>query len=344
MCSESNLVLSCAAATGRRGRASPDAEVALARAARAAEAQASDLLMQVPACRALLEEASRRPRRTYAEAQERMAEAVACLRARAERAPRLRGTLQQVQALLEEAARQHWTLALTARRIVFGEARKLPGNYLALEDLEQEGHIGLLSAARRFDPDRGLRFSTYARWWVRAAMTRAIETTGRMVRLPGGAVEQTRRLRSVIADARQAGVSWTIEDVAELAGVELERAHELLRQFDAVPFSSLGDGTAEGADVELDAHMARAFEGWPDAMEAAALGVDAQRLDEALGTLDRRQRQVLEKHFGLGSDPLTLADIGRDLGCSRERARQLEVAALEQMRRVLSPQPRRASP
>ena len=87
---------------------------------------------------------------------------------------------------------------MSGRRIAHGEARKLAGPFMDEEDLVQEGYIGLLRAAKRFDPDRGIRFSTYARWWVRAQMTRAIDHTGRPVRLPGCAVEQTRNLRKAM--------------------------------------------------------------------------------------------------------------------------------------------------
>jgi RNA polymerase sigma factor (sigma-70 family) len=102
--------------------------------------------------------------------------------------------------------RLRWELAMSGRRIAHGEARKLAGPFMDEEDLVQEGYIGLLRAAKRFDPDRGIRFSTYARWWVRAQMTRAIDHTGRPVRLPGCAVEQTRNLRKAMKRFEAAGV------------------------------------------------------------------------------------------------------------------------------------------
>jgi RNA polymerase sigma factor (sigma-70 family) len=123
---------------------------------------------------------------------------------------------------------------MSGRRIAHGEARKLAGPFMDEEDLVQEGYIGLLRAAKRFDPDRDIRFSTYARWWVRAQMTRAIDHTGRPVRLPGCAVEQTRNLRKAIKRFEAAGVPYGIAELAEEVGIDKERAELLLSQGNTV--------------------------------------------------------------------------------------------------------------
>ena len=128
----------------------------------------------------------------------------------------------------QRAEELRWRLAMSGRRIAHGEARKLAGPFMDEEDLVQEGYIGLLRAAKRFDPDRGIRFSTYARWWVRAQMTRAIDHTGRPVRLPGCAVEQTRNLRKAMKRFESVGMEYSTSDLAEEVGIDKERA-ELLR-------------------------------------------------------------------------------------------------------------------
>ncbi|MEO0603368.1 MAG: sigma-70 family RNA polymerase sigma factor, partial [Myxococcota bacterium] len=129
-----------------------------------------------------------------------------------------------------EAEAVRWELAMSGRRIAHGEARKLAGPFMDEADLVQEGYIGLLRAAKRFDPDRGIRFSTYARWWVRAQMTRAIDHTGRPVRLPGCAVEQTRNLRKAIKRFEDLGADYTVSDLADEVGIDKKRAEFLLSQ------------------------------------------------------------------------------------------------------------------
>ena len=125
--------------------------------------------------------------------------------------PEIKAIAVQASRHWDEAESLRWQLAMSAMRIARGEARKLACSLMAEEDLVQEGYIGLLRAARRFDPDRGIRFTTYARWWVRAQMTRALETAGRMVRLPGGAVEQLRSLQRAMERLDQAGIDYTLE-------------------------------------------------------------------------------------------------------------------------------------
>ena len=129
-------------------------------------------------------------------------------------------------------------LAMSGKRIAHCEARKLAGPFMDEEDLVQEGYIGLLRAAKRFDPDKGIRFSTYARWWVRAQMTRAIDHTGRPVRLPGCAVEQTRNLRKAMKHFEALEVEYTIVHLAAEVNIDTERAELLLRQGSAATTSS----------------------------------------------------------------------------------------------------------
>ena len=196
------------------------------------------------------------------------------------------------------------------------------------EDLMQEGCIGLLRAAKRFDASRGIRFSTYARWWVRAQMTRAIETTGRMVRLPGGAVEQIRNLRRAAEKLNQAGMEYDLSDLAAEVGIETKRARTLLRQGGVVSLDQQdADGLSMGDRMQSNDEA-------PD-MEAyhrEALEILQDKFDEML---DDREKYIINNHYGLnGQDPRTMADIGKSLNLSRERVRQIEVGAFLRLRNL----------
>ena len=169
-----------------------DQERNTGRAIRMAEMKTREVLAGIDSAEAILRARPKREERTRAGAIDRLEQAVLSVRseARRTREPELVESANQASRHWDEAESLRWQLAMSARRIARGEARKLTCSLMAEEDLVQEGYIGLLRAARRYDPDRGIRFTTYARWWVRAQMTRALETAGRMVRLPGGAVEQ----------------------------------------------------------------------------------------------------------------------------------------------------------
>ena len=242
----------------------------------------------------------------------------------------LRPVARRAMAKWNEADSLRWKLAMSQQRIAYHEARKLASRMMDRSDLTQEGYVGLLRAAKRFDPERGLRFSTYARWWVRAQITRAIDQNGRVVRLPGAAVEQLRNLRKAQRDHEQEGAEWSIADLAEQAGVDPERAEFLL---------SRGEAVSLDEPVDEDGPRSRPLGGLladEDAIDPLVDAIDKQETHRALaavGHLDERQRFVVTSRFGLdGDQPKSLAEVGRLMSLSRERVRQLEKEALRALR------------
>ena len=275
------------------------------------------------------EELTRRPKRTErtkAGAVERLEAAVRAAKVAAKEDPQIRTSVQLAEAALADSERLRWRLAMSARHIARGEARKLVSSLMGEEDLVQEGQIGLLRAARRFDPERGIRFSTYARWWVRAQMTRAIETTGRTVRLPGGAVEQIRNLRRAAQRFDQDGIEYDIGMLAAEVGLEKRRAELLLAQGGIVSIDQTDDDGLCVGD-RLPSGNASPIE---NAFQSQAINKILDGFDDLL---DERERYILTHHYGLyGHEAQTMAEIGKHIGLSRERVRQIEVGALMRLR------------
>lgn len=246
---------------------------------------------------------------------------------------RLKRTLVAVAGPREDAARATAELVQSNLRIVVTFARRYRG--LPLVDLLQEGNLGLLRAIDKFDHRRGLRFSTYAAWWIRHALGRALADQSKMIRLPvhlSGAVQRVRRASDRLE--RQHGREPTPEELASATGLPLEhvkRALDVVPQPVSLetPVGGTGDREAgELGDLVVDTNATTA-----DATVAERqLGVDTTEL---LSELSDREAEIIRLRFGIGGGAQrTLEEIGSRLSLSRERARQLEREALRKLRVV----------
>ncbi len=216
-------------------------------------------------------------------------------------------------------------------RFVVQMARRYLNRGLPLPDLIEEGNLGLIRAVEKFEPDRGVRFATYAAWWIRHAIVRALANQARMIRLPvhvemllGRYVKEQQRLTQLL------GRPPTVAELAAALGTTEEQVEELeeIRQPPVSLEMPLGE-QGRVADVVAD----------PTADPAAALTALFQQRADLVSVLDdlaANERRVLRRRFGLeGDEPRTLEAIGRELGLTRERVRQIESAALRKLRALL---------
>jgi RNA polymerase primary sigma factor len=216
-------------------------------------------------------------------------------------------------------------------RLVMSITRNYTKAGVPLLDLIQEGNLGLIRAVEKFDYKLGFKLSTYATWWIRQAITRALADQGRTIRLPVHVAEQVRKvMRSRRQLAQKLNREATIEEIAANAGFTPERVQELLDLVeDPVSLETpVGDGESLYGDLIEDTKSER-----PD--DATALHLRRDELAEALERLNPRMRHVLARRFGLdGHSPQTLEEVGAGLGITRERVRQLESRALRELRMV----------
>jgi RNA polymerase primary sigma factor len=237
---------------------------------------------------------------------------------------------QVLKGIIEEGERAREHLIRANTRLVVSVAKKYIGRGLPFSDLIQEGNIGLMRAIRNYDYKRGFKFSTYATWWIRQAVSRALADQGRTIRLPAYMSDQLGRIRRIQLQLHQnLGRQPSNEELGEALGMTPQKVGQILGSV-SQPVS-LEAPVSEDADAELGDMLEDVNAPNPEEMVIDSMA--AEEMYKLLANLPPREQEVLRLRYGLGGEEaMTLAEVGNRLGITRERARQLEAQAIDRLR------------
>ncbi|WP_051703965.1 MULTISPECIES: sigma-70 family RNA polymerase sigma factor [Glycomyces] len=245
-------------------------------------------------------------------------------------------TEKDLKRLVEDGAKAKEQFIKANLRLVVSIARRYVRSGMPMLDLIQEGNTGLVRAVEKFDYQRGFKFSTYATWWIRQAISRAIAQQERTVRLPVHLVEDVNRMRNVTRQlTRELGGDPEPDQVAQALGVTVERVNELIRwSQDTV---SLDTPIGDDGDTNLGDLVADSDEPSPE--DVVLAGMERQRIEMMLNHLDERSAGIVKARYGLEDGrEHSLTEVAHRFHLSRERIRQLEIQALARLKELANDQ------